>query len=119
MVYAHGRTLHIYDTIKNKIAKEISTFGDNVSALCVRPDAGVMAIGLESGIIEIIDTKEKFHLRTFRNHKRRINALEYLENDLYSGGDDFVLRHFDVAAGEVVHSYADAHTDYIKSIKAL
>lgn len=78
-----------------------------------------MAIGLENGLIEIIDTKEKFHLRTFRNHKKRINALEYRENDLYSGGDDFVLRHFDVAAGEVVHSYADAHSDYIKSIKAL
>lgn len=66
-----------------------------------------------------MDTKEKFHLRTFKNHKKRVNALEYVENDLYSGGDDFILRHFDVASGEVVHSYDNAHSDYIKSIKSL
>lgn len=58
-----------------------------------------MAIGLESGIIEVMDTKEKFHLRSFKNHKKRINAIEYRENELYSGGDDFILRQFDVAAG--------------------
>jgi U3 small nucleolar RNA-associated protein 15 len=40
-------------------------------------------------------------------------------NDLYSGGDDFTLRHFDVASGEVVHSYDHAHSDYIKAIRAL
>lgn len=66
-----------------------------------------------------MDTKEKFRLRSFKNHKKRVNALEYLDNDLYSGGDDFIIRHFDVASGEVVHSYDNAHTDYIKSIKAL
>lgn len=119
VLYSYGRTLHIYDTAKSKVVKEISTFADTITSLCMRPDGAVMAIGLENGLIEIIDTKEKFHLRTFRNHKKRINALEYRENDLYSGGDDFVLRHFDVAAGDVVHSYADAHSDYIKSIKAL
>lgn len=119
MIYSYGRTLHIYDTAQKKVLKEISTFADTITSLCMRPDGAVMAIGLENGLIEIIDTKEKFHLRTFRNHKKRINALEYRENDLYSGGDDFVLRHFDVAAGEVVHSYGDAHSDYIKSIKAL
>jgi WD40 repeat protein len=64
-----------------------------------------MAIGDESGVIEVMDTKEKFHLRTFKQHKKRLNALEYNDNDLYSGGDDFILRHFDVAAGEVIHSY--------------
>ena len=66
-----------------------------------------------------MNTKEKFRLRTFNNHKKRVNALEYVQNNLYSGGDDFILRHFDVAAGEVVHSYGHAHSDYIKSIKVL
>jgi hypothetical protein len=37
-----------------------------------------MAIADETGIIEIMDTKEKFHLRTFKNHKKRVNTLEYL-----------------------------------------
>ena len=48
-----------------------------------------------------------------------MNALEYIGNDLYSGGDDFMIRHYDVATGQIVHSYEEAHTDYIKSIKGL
>lgn len=30
-----------------------------------------------------------------------------------------MVRHFDVAVGELVHSYEDAHNDYVRSIKAL
>jgi hypothetical protein len=44
-------------------------------------------------------------LRTFKNHKKRVCALEYVGNDLYSGGDDFMVRHYDVSVGELVHSY--------------
>ena len=91
--------MHLFDTQKNTVVKEISTFGDNLTSICLRSDAAVIALGLESGIIEVMDTKEKFHLRTFNNHKKRINALEYVENNLYSGGDDFIIRQFDVAAG--------------------
>jgi U3 small nucleolar RNA-associated protein 15 len=92
---------------------------DPLTALCLRGDGAVFAAGMESGGIEVMDTKEKFKLRSFRNHQKRVNALEYVGNDLYSGGDDFVLRHFDVASGEVVHSYDHAHNDYIKAIRAL
>ena len=67
----------------------------------------------------MIDVKERFHLRKFHNHKKRVNALEYIDNDLYSAGDDFIIRHYDVASGQVVHSYDNAHSDYIKSLKAL
>ena len=64
-----------------------------------------MAIGDESGKIEIIDTKEKFHLRNFKNHKKRINALDYDGNNVYSGGQDMIIRLFDIASGNVIHSY--------------
>ena len=30
-----------------------------------------------------------------------------------------VVRQFDVMSGSVVHSYANAHTDYIKAIRCL
>lgn len=38
---------------------------------------------------------------------------------MYSGGADMVLRLFDVAGGSVVHSYENAHSDYIKCVKGL
>ncbi len=52
-------------------------FFENVSALSVRKDGNVFAAADESGRIEVMDVKEKFHLRKFHNHKKRINTLEY------------------------------------------
>ena len=65
----------------------------------MRRDGAVVAMGCEGGRIEVKDSKEKFHLRTFDHHKKRVNSLEYVGNYLYSAGDDCVLRQFDVAAG--------------------
>lgn len=68
----------------------------------------------------LTDVKNKLNLRTFDNHKKRVNALYYSDmNDLFSGGDDMTIRKFDVAAGSVVHSIGKAHKDYIKAIKAV
>lgn len=78
-----------------------------------------MATGDDEGRIQIKDTKQKFNLRTFDHHKKRINCLDYYEQDLYSAGEDLVIRLFDVAAGSVVHSYDRPHNDYIKCIKGL
>lgn len=64
-----------------------------------------MATGDEEGRIEVKDTKEKFNLRTFDNHKKRVNSLDFYGHDLYSAGDDMTVRLFDVASGSVVHSY--------------
>ena len=41
--YAHGRTVVIYSSEKNKQAKEISTFSNNLSAICIRADGAVFA----------------------------------------------------------------------------
>lgn len=77
-------------------------------------------MGFESGMISVVDVKNKLTLRTFDNHKKRVNALEYCNfNDLFSGSDDMIVRQFDVVSGSIVHSYPNAHTDYIKSIKCL
>ncbi len=60
----------------------------------------MFSVGNQSGAIQVIDVKNKLTLRTFDNHKKRINALEYANlNDLYSGGDDMIVRLFDVAGG--------------------
>lgn len=78
-----------------------------------------MATGDEEGRVEVKDTKEKFNLRTFDQHKRKITCLDFFGQDLYSAGEDMVIRLFDVAAGEIVHSYENAHTDYVKCVKGL
>ena len=78
-----------------------------------------MALGDESGKIQVMDTKEKFRLRTFKNHKKRVNCVDFSGQDLYSGGDDMILRMFDVAAGTVIHSYDNAHDDYIRCLRGL
>jgi U3 small nucleolar RNA-associated protein 15 len=110
----------MFSANKAEITKNFTKFKDNVTALCSRNDAKLFAVGFESGLINVVDVKNKLTLRTFDNHKKRVNALEYCNfNDLFSGSDDMIVRQFDVVSGSIVHSYANTHTDYVKSIKCL
>ena len=119
MLFAHGRNVIMVDSARNTIVRQIDHVENNVTALAMREDGKLLALGDEVGLIEVKDTKEKFNLRSFSNHTKRINCLNFSNNDLYSGGEDMVLRLYDVAAGEVVHSYANAHSDYIKCVRSL
>ena len=77
----------------------------------------MFSIGFESGKIQVMDTKNMLNLRVFNNHLKRINALEYANiNELYSAGDDKIIRQFDVVANSVIHSFPNAHKDYIKCL---
>lgn len=118
--FSAGRIVEMYSCRQAAITKSFTKYKDNVTALSCRNDAKMFAVGLESGLILLTDVKNKLNLRTFDNHKKRVNALYYHEmNDLYSGGDDMTIRKFDVAAGSVVHSIGKAHKDYIKAVKAV
>ena len=119
MIFGQGRSVNIVEPSKQSIVRTLTHFDSAVTAIAIRKDGKIMGIAEETGKIEVIDTKEKFHLRNFKNHKKRVNALDYCDNDLYSGGEDMILRLFDVASGMVVHSYENAHDDYIKCVRGL
>ena len=110
----------MYSARKNEPTKVFAKFKKNVTALCTRSDGKMFAVGMDSGVVQVLDVKNRLSLRIFDNHKKQVNALDYSSfNDLYSGGDDMTIRKFDVAAGSVVHSFAKAHSDYIKAIQSL
>jgi WD40 repeat protein len=118
--YASGHLVEMYSARKNEPTKVFAKFKENVTALCTRSDARMFAVGMDSGVVQVLDVKNRLSLRLFDNHKKRVNALDYSNfNDLYSGGDDMTIRKFDVAAGSVVHSFGKAHSDYIKAIQSL
>jgi hypothetical protein len=48
-LYSYARTVSIFDTTKAKVTKEITTFNNNISALCLRPDGAVFAAADEAG----------------------------------------------------------------------
>lgn len=75
--YCHGRTVVLRTPGQQTPPREIN-FVNNLTAICIRPDGAVFASADETGEIEVMDTKEKFHLRTFKNHKKRVNAIEYV-----------------------------------------
>ena len=119
MLFGHGRSVMLIDSKRKSIVRQIDNVANAVTALAIRSDGKLMAMADETGKIQVKDTKQKFNLRTFDNHKKRVNGLDFSVNDLYSGGEDMILRLYDVAAGEVIHSYGGAHEDYIKCVRSL
>ena len=117
LFFSSGREVSIYSTATKSTLKTISNFTDNISTICPRKDGKLFAVGLESGRIQVMDVKNQLSLRTFNNHTKRVNALEYANvNELYSGGDDRIIRQYDVASNTVVHSINNAHQDYVKCL---
>jgi hypothetical protein len=51
LVFGHGRSITVVDTVKKQTVKEINSISDNLTAMCIRPDSTVMACGDESGRI--------------------------------------------------------------------
>jgi hypothetical protein len=57
LAYTYNRSVVIYDPAKNKAIKEINSFHNVLTAICVRPDGAVFAAADEAGEIEVMDTK--------------------------------------------------------------
>lgn len=83
----------------------------------MREDGKLLAIGEYSGKISIFDIKNKFNLRTFKNHKKSVHALQFTPDFmLFSGSDDFNLRLFDISDDKIIRTIPNAHQDFIRSI---
>ena len=55
----------MFDSVSNEIEKSFTKFKDNVTSLCTRTDGKMFAAGLESGVVQVFDVKNKLNLRTF------------------------------------------------------
>ncbi|XVF32672.1 hypothetical protein REPUB_Repub17cG0102800 [Reevesia pubescens] len=93
-----------------------SSFSDVVSSLSFRLDGLLLAASDLSGLIQVFDVKSRTPLRRLRSHTRPVRFVKYPVLDklhLLSGGDDAVVKFWDVAGESVVLDLL-GHKDYVR-----
>ncbi|KAE8660800.1 Protein SLOW WALKER 1 [Hibiscus syriacus] len=92
------------------------SFSDVVSSLSFRSDGLLLAASDLSGLIQVFDVKTRTPLRRLRSHTRPVRFIKYPVVDklhLLSGGDDAVVKLWDVAGESVVLDLL-GHKDYVR-----
>ncbi|XVF72519.1 hypothetical protein PTKIN_Ptkin12aG0127700 [Pterospermum kingtungense] len=94
----------------------ISAFSDVVSSLSFRLDGLLLAASDLTGLIQVFDVKTRTPLRRLRSHTRPVRFVKYPVLDklhLLSGGDDAIVKFWDVAGESVVLDLM-GHKDYVR-----
>ncbi|KAK8635632.1 hypothetical protein V6N13_004359 [Hibiscus sabdariffa] len=94
----------------------ISSFSDVVSSISFRSDGLLLAASDLSGLVQVFDVKSRTPLRRLRSHTRPVRFVKYPVLDklhLLSGGDDAVVKFWDVAGESVVLDLM-GHKDYVR-----
>ncbi|XP_078446108.1 transducin family protein / WD-40 repeat family protein [Wolffia australiana] len=98
----------------------IHHFDDVAFSPSFRCDGALLAVGGQSGLVQIFDpSKGRLPLRRLRGHSRPVRLVRYPQiadkTHLFSGGDDAVLNYWDAAAESKVSAFPAAHKDYIRA----
>ncbi|KAJ4829531.1 Protein SLOW WALKER 1 [Turnera subulata] len=97
-------------------SSSISSFSDVVSSCSFRSDGSLIAASDLSGLVQVFDVKTRIPLRRLRSHARPVRFVKYPSLDklhLVSGGDDSIVKYWDVA-GETVVMDLLGHRDYVR-----
>ncbi|KAF8118786.1 hypothetical protein N665_0002s0095 [Sinapis alba] len=112
---AHSTTVSLFSSQTLTASRRFS-FRDVVSSVCFRSDGALLAASDLSGLVQVFDVKERMALRSLRSHKAAARFVKYPVNDklhLVSGGDDGVVKYWDVAGATVVSDLL-GHKDYVR-----
>ncbi|KAK9991805.1 hypothetical protein SO802_026790 [Lithocarpus litseifolius] len=98
----HSISLKIFNPQTLSPSSTISSFSDVVSSASFRCDGLLIAASDLSGLIQVFDVKTRTPLRKLKSHTRPVRFLKYPFHDklhLVFGGDDAVVKYWDVASG--------------------
>ncbi|EXC34667.1 U3 small nucleolar RNA-associated protein 15-like protein [Morus notabilis] len=113
---AHSASLTLFSSQTFSPTATISSFSDVVSSASFRCDGLLLAAADLSGLVQVFDVKTRTPLRKLRSHTRPARFVKYPIADklhLISGGDDALVKYWDVA-GETVISEMPGHKDYVR-----
>ncbi|CAL1403349.1 unnamed protein product [Linum trigynum] len=89
---------------------------DVVTSCSFRSDGALIAAADLTGQIRVFTTKSRTPLRRLRSHTRPVRFVQYPSLDklhLVSGGDDAIVKYWDVGAEAVLHNF-QGHKDYVR-----
>ncbi|XP_010518518.1 PREDICTED: protein SLOW WALKER 1 [Camelina sativa] len=115
LAVAHSASVSLFSSLSLSSSRRFS-FRDVVSSVCFRSDGALFAACDLSGTVQVFDIKERMALRTLRSHTAPVRFVKYPFQDklhLLSGGDDGVVKYWDVAGSTVVSDLL-GHKDYVR-----
>ncbi|KAK2966294.1 hypothetical protein RJ640_018105 [Escallonia rubra] len=110
----HSATVSIFSAATLEHKSTLSAFTDTATSASYRSDGRLLAAGSYSGKIQVFKTRSI--LRHLRSHTRPVHFVKYPLADklhLYSGGDDSIVKYWDVVT-ETVVSDLIGHKDYVR-----
>ncbi|KAM7275225.1 hypothetical protein ACFE04_017091 [Oxalis oulophora] len=113
---ARSTSLTIYSAATLSPSTTLSSFRDVVTSASFRCDGALIAAADLSGLIQVFDIKKRNALRRLKSHTRPARFVKYPRSDkvhLLSGGDDSIVKYWDVA-GESVLLNLYGHKDYVR-----
>uniref|UniRef100_A0A1J3JEG3 U3 small nucleolar RNA-associated protein 15-like protein n=1 Tax=Noccaea caerulescens TaxID=107243 RepID=A0A1J3JEG3_NOCCA len=114
-VVAHSANVSLFSSHTLSASRRFS-LRDVVSSVCFRSDGALFAAADLSGLVQVFDVRERMALRSLRSHKAPARFVKYPFQDklhLVSGGDDCVVKYWDVAGATVISDLL-GHKDYVR-----
>ncbi|PYH48987.1 snoRNA-binding rRNA-processing protein UTP15 [Aspergillus saccharolyticus JOP 1030-1] len=112
-----GARVQIYSIRTRKLLRTITRFDDTARGTDVRPDGRVVAVGDDSGTVQVFDVTSRAILKTWKEHKQPVWVAKFSPSDptaLFTASDDRTVRMWDLPSESSARSFV-GHTDYVRS----
>ncbi|PYH97118.1 small nucleolar ribonucleo protein complex subunit Utp15 [Aspergillus ellipticus CBS 707.79] len=112
-----GARVQIYSIRTRKLLRTITRFDDTVRGTDVRPDGRVIAVGDDTGTVQVFDVASRAILKTWREHKQPVWLTKFSPSDpttVLTASDDRTVRLWDLPTENSAKTFV-GHTDYVRS----
>ena len=110
--------IQLFSSRTRKLGKTITRFDDITHGSDIRADGRLLAVGDESGSIQVFETSSRAILKTWKEHNQPVWSVKFSPTEattLISCSDDKTVRLWDLSTQESVTTFR-GHNDYVRSV---
>lgn len=117
-IVTHSTSISLYETVNDSVVRSYTRFSDDAFSGKFRKDGKLIIAGDKEGYVKVFDVQTKSILRQLRRHSAAVRATAWTTDALHfiSGADDGRVKHWDLAAQEVIWETKTPHTDYVRCV---
>lgn len=112
---ALDKQVYLWNAASGDIQELMECEGDDnyISSVQFTQDGSYLAIGLNTGCVELWDIQQQRRLRTMAGHAARIGVLAWNEHVLSSGSRSGLIFHHDVRIPQHLVASLEGHTQEV------